>query len=138
MAAAAPDDRNRFPNYPKSTLAGILLVLLLVLISARTMLTSSPIPGPDITDHERRFAPLRNGLPRRGTIGYVSDTDSPGEYFITQYVLAPVVVDAHPNGSLIVGNFNSPATIPGVLAKNRLVIKHDFGGGVLLLEPERR
>jgi hypothetical protein len=76
----------------------------------------------------------------------VSDTDSVGEFFLTQYVLAPIVVYPRPEGFaasrsgpiLVVGNFNSPAGIADALAKNRLMVKRNFGDGVLLLEPEVR
>jgi hypothetical protein len=118
----------------------------MALASARTMLVSAPVPGPEVTDFERRFAPLREALPQRGMVGYVSDTDSVGEFFLTQYVLAPIVVYPRPAGFatsssgpiLVVGNFNSPASIPDILTKNRLMMKRNFGDGVLLLEPEAR
>ena len=50
-----------------------------------------------------RFAPVRGALPFvRGVIGYISDSDVPGadfnaandegEYILTQYALAPIVL----------------------------------------------
>jgi hypothetical protein len=52
---------------------------------------------------EKRFGPVRQRLPFvRGVIGYISDSDVPGasfdaandegEYILTQYALAPIVI----------------------------------------------
>lgn len=131
--------------YPKRAKAAIILLFLIVLASARTMLVSTPQGGPDVTGLERRLAALRKALPQRGIVGYVSDTDSVGEFFMTQYVLAPVVVyrgtafaTFTPGPILVVGDFDSPANIPKVLATNGLTVKRNFGDGVLLLEPVAR
>lgn len=132
--------------YPKRTKAALILVFLLAIASAYTLLVSPPEPGLDVTGFEKRFAPLREALPQRGMVGYVSDSDFIGEFYLTQYTLAPVVVYLYPSGfatstprpTLVVGNFNSPASIPDVLARNGLMVKRDFGDGVLLLEAEAR
>jgi hypothetical protein len=117
------------------------LVLLGAVSSAYTMLVTPPPLGTDVTAHERRFAALRKALPQRGNVGYVSDTDSLPEviflrdYYLTQYTLAPIVVDRRPEGRLVVGNFTSPTGMRQALAKYGFSIKHNFGDGVLLLEP---
>jgi hypothetical protein len=131
--------------YPKRTTAAIILVVFMALASARTMLVSTPPGGPDVTGLERRLTALRKALPQRGMVGYVSDTDSVATFFMTQYVLAPVVVyrgtgfaTSTPGPVLVVGDFSSPASIPGILATNGLTVKRNFGDGVLLLELETR
>ena len=56
-----------------------------------------------VADWEMRFAPVHQHLPFvRGVIGYISDSDIPGasfnaandegEYILTQYALAPIVI----------------------------------------------
>jgi len=134
-------------GYPKRTQAAIAVVFVLALLGVHRLLVSAPERGLDVAAFDRRFAAMRDTLPR-GVVGYLSDSDFFGEYYATQYALAPVVVYALPrpagfarSGSapiLVVGNFNSPARIPDALARNTLILKRDFGGGVLLLEPETR
>jgi len=120
------------------------LVLVMTLVSARSMLLWPPAAGPDVIDYEMRFAKLRQELPLRGIVGYVSDSSFVGDFFLTQYELAPRVV--YPRATLppsvpdpiVIGNFNSPVAVPDVLSKNRLAITRNFGSGVLLLRPEGR
>jgi hypothetical protein len=79
---------------------------------------------------DQRFAALKQDLPQRGIVGYVGNSDSPADYYLAQYALAPLVVDHSSNHSLVVGDFSvsSPAAMP--LDHLRLV--KDFGNGVLL------
>ena len=56
-----------------------------------------------VADWEKRFTPVRQKLPfERGVVGYISDSSIPGigydaandegEYVLTQYVMAPIVI----------------------------------------------
>ena len=56
-----------------------------------------------VADWERRFTPIKERLPfQRGIVGYISDSSIPGvtydaandegEYVLTQYVLAPIIL----------------------------------------------
>src|SRR5579864_7379641 len=58
---------------------------------------------------DRRFAALKASLPERGVIGYVGEPGAAalGDYYLTQYALAPLVVDRSLNHALVVGNFPS-------------------------------
>jgi hypothetical protein len=72
-------------------------------------------------------------LPARGVVGYVSDDlEAAREYFLTQYTLAPLVVDRAVGHPLVVGNFFDPATAPAVAARQQLRLVHDVGEGVML------
>ncbi len=89
---------------------------------------------PNLTTYyENRFAALRRLLPRHGVVGYVSDRpDSDREYFLTQYALAPVLLDRGGLHAVVVGNFFDPATALAIAAPMRLVLVRDLGDGVML------
>jgi hypothetical protein len=70
------------------------------LISTRELGSMSEDP---VARWETRFGPLKEELPFvRGTVGYISDSDVPGaefdaandegEYILTQYALAPIII----------------------------------------------
>ena len=90
--------------------------------------------GPNLaTYYQARFAPLRPLLPRRGVVGYVSDRlDADQEYFLTQYALAPLLLDRGGPHAVVVGNFFDPARAPVIAARMRLVLVRDVGEGVML------
>lgn len=73
-----------------------------------------------VAEWERRMAPLKAALPiSRGFVGYVSDSseacfdctnlDDQIEYALTQYALAPIVVNKGDNYEWVVGNFGKGA-----------------------------
>jgi hypothetical protein len=131
---------------PRRAQAAMALIALLALLCWKAMLLSDPEGGPDPAAVEKRFAPLRAALPPRGAVGYLSDSDFGGDYYLTARALAPLVVFQAPLGFstyapgsiLVVGSFTSPAAIPRLLALNKLIVRQDFDNGVFLLEPETR
>jgi hypothetical protein len=69
-----------------------------------------------VAEWERRMAPLKRALPiSSGMVGYVSDSsaacfdclnvDDQIEFTLTQYALAPIVVNKGVNTEWVVGNF---------------------------------
>lgn len=69
-----------------------------------------------VAEWERRMAPLKAALPiSRGVVGYVSDSsaacfdctnqDDQIEYALTQYALAPIIVNKGTNYEWSIGNF---------------------------------
>jgi hypothetical protein len=99
--------------------------------------------------HDERLAPLRRALQKRGVrgmIGYLTDqpaarflADSAGvrDYYLTQYALAPLVLDPNPEPhAWAVGCFRHAGTPPTLPPGMRVV--EDFGDGVLLLANERQ
>jgi hypothetical protein len=119
------------------TKAAILVFILCCLLSTTRLAFEAPKPGhirhDDIsTRSDQRFAALKANLPAHGVVGYIGETGDSAtpDYYLTQYALAPLVVDLSPNHTTVVGNFPSspPAQIPQNL---RLVT--DFGNGVMLL-----
>lgn len=88
---------------------------------------------------EDRLLPVKPALPPHGVIGYASDnpvdsTAGLGEFYLTQYVLAPAIVSASPvpKGSLEVVNFHAPRPDLSKLEPLHLTIIQNFGSGVLL------
>ena len=111
-------------------------LVLCCLLSTGRILFEAPRPrrisSDDISKRsDQRFAALKARLPARGVIGYIGESGDSAtpDYYLTQYALAPLVVDPSAHHSLVVGNFPSsrPFRIPQSL---RLV--EDFGQGVML------
>lgn len=87
-----------------------LLLLLLMAIclyaSIRNLIATKDlgsVTDDPVADWEKRFAPIKERLPfQRGLIGYISNSSIPGakydpandegEYVLTQYVMAPVII----------------------------------------------
>jgi hypothetical protein len=122
---------------PHRTAVIALLFVLSSLLSSARLILETPNPyrlKPDVIGlrSDQRFATLKRALPERGTIGYMGDSGEFAvvDYYLTQYALAPVVVDHSLNHRLIVGNYRSAAH-PESFPRNFELIK-DFGEGVLL------
>jgi hypothetical protein len=106
---------------------------------------SSAGPSDPVMRQERRLAGLRGSVEARGlrgTVGYLGDfppgrgaDDARGveDYFLTQFALAPLVLDGDAERhEWIVANLRSAASSARVPAGWK--IEEDFGGGVLLLK----
>ena len=93
-----------------------------------------------VAAHDKRMAPLREALPRRGVVGYVTDVKGPAgdpikRYYLTQYALAPVIVAQFPTYDFVVGDFDDPAKATPPAGYS---LRKDFGNGVLLFALERK
>lgn len=112
----------------------VVFIVCCLLSSFRLVHNSLHASSPDDVARlsDQRFAALRDALPSRGVIGYLGESNDSAtpNYYLTQYALAPVIVDRSTNHKLIVGNFLStrPPRLPSALQ----VVK-DFGNGVVLL-----
>lgn len=119
------------------TKAAILVFILCCLLSTTRLVFDAPTPRhiqPDdiSTRSDRRFTELKAHLPANGVVGYIGeagDSATP-DYYLTQYALAPLVVDLSPNHATVVGNF--PSSPPAQIPQNLRLVK-DFGNGVMLL-----
>jgi hypothetical protein len=87
------------------------------LISTRDLGSTTDDP---VADWELRFRPLKRDLPfERGIVGYISDSDiagiafdaanEEGEYVLTQYALAPIVIVKGTGQEWNVGNLSTRA-----------------------------
>jgi len=95
-----------------------------------------PAPNDMMARQDQRFEPLRDALPKRGIVGYMSDAateyDQELRRSLAQYSLAPLIVQSDTSQPLIVGEFTNPAAV----AKGRdlnLIVLRDFGDGLVLL-----
>jgi len=125
---------------------GVLLLCVSALfysveICRRTHILTKVPPDSD-TLNEIRLAPVKKQLPSQGVIGYVSDDSRIEEsvawrrYAMTQYALAPLIVERTTEHKLIVGVFKDPDTIPTVAASKNLRVTQIFDEGVVLFQKE--
>ncbi|HXJ87950.1 MAG TPA: hypothetical protein VMS18_14100 [Candidatus Binatia bacterium] len=115
---------------------GILLFIFCSLLSTGRMVVATPWPGhihpDDIAQRsDQRFAELKPHLPAKGIVGYLGEPGDSAipDYYLTQYTLAPLVVDFSPSHAIVVGNF--PSSPPTQRPQNLQLLK-DFGNGVML------
>lgn len=118
----------------------ILLFIICCLLSTIRILREAPNPAHitpnDVSKQsDQRFATVKSRLPARGVIGYIGESgnSSTPDYYLTQYALAPLVVDRSTRHAIVIGNF--PLSPPSSLPAN-LRLAEDFGGGVLLFAGE--
>lgn len=117
-----------------------------------TSYRAAPATDP-VTVHEERIAQLREVLPRQGSVGYIttiendkifsaeksfSNVEFLGQYVLTQYTLAPLVVLNSPDMPVVVGNFIDGMPPSGFLAEHNLTPERDFGDGLILYRREKK
>jgi hypothetical protein len=101
-------------------------------------------PANNVLRHERRFAAVVTALRAhevRGPVGYVgdlspvamrADTTAMEQYFLSQFVVAPWILDADAGRSAWVLT-NLHRTTPAERLPAGYAVVEDFGGGVRLL-----
>jgi hypothetical protein len=94
-----------------------------------------PAPNDVMARRDQRFELLRDALPKRGTMGYLSDpaqgTDHETRLLQAQFALMPLILVSGADQPLIVGEFTDPAGV----AKGRdlnLTVVRDLGDGLVL------
>ena len=118
----------------------ILFFIICCLLSTIRILREAPNPAhlsqDDISRRsDQRFAAVKTRLPANGVVGYIGESgdSSTPDYYLTQYALAPLVVDRSTHHAIVIGNF--PLSPPSSLPPNLRLVE-DFGTGVLLLAGE--
>lgn len=122
---------------PTRTTAAVVILIFCSLLSSARMIFKTPWPGHAQADSiaarsDQRFALLKPRLPATGVVGYIGaagDSATP-DYYLTQYALAPLVVDNSADQAIVIGNF--PLSQAPRIPQNLQLIA-DFGNGVLLL-----
>jgi hypothetical protein len=122
-------------HLPTRTNVGILIFVFCCLLSSARLVHDAPnllhLNQDNISPRsDQRFAQLKAQLPERGVIGYIGEAGNSGtaDYYLTQYALAPLVIDHSANHALVIGSFpDSRAEVP-----SNLQLVRDFGNGVLL------
>ena len=129
-------------NPPRMRVALLVFILCCLLSTARIVWDAPRLNRPPDSAQrvarrsDQRFAALKASLPERGVIGYVGEPGAAalGDYYLTQYALAPLVVDHSLNHALVVGNFpSSPGGASASSLSGNLQLVQDFGDGILLL-----
>jgi hypothetical protein len=124
---------------------GIAVVALIVLsvmlttlrhFAGTLRLVQEPVVD-EIERYEKRFLPLKNVLPQRAVLGFVTDAKNPIEaenrQRMVSYALSPIVVDPLSERPLRIGDFANPAAAKQTIGPE-FRVRQDFGNGVLLLE----
>ncbi len=96
-----------------------------------------------VASFEDRFEALRKALPPRSVLGYASDyptndASGLGEFYLTEYALAPAIVTSSPNQSMVVVNYHTAQPDPAKLRAQHLTLVQNFGNGVLLCRNDAR
>ena len=146
-------------NKLRAALALLLLAILTVaglgsgarqVFSLRRQAAAVHQSGDDLTHWSERLAPLIPYLPDRGVIGYISERDIPGmaynatdqgeEFAMSQYVLAPRILEEGTKHELIFANIGglSPDEVPAAVAPLGLRLERAFSFGIYLLSQAPR
>ena len=91
---------------------------------------------------EKRFDNLRKAMPKRVTLGYLSDnpaenTQARAEFYLTQYVLAPAIIKAGPDEHFVVANLHTSAEQAKLKVKS-LVKLQDYGNDIYIYQNTTR
>ena len=86
--------------------------------------------------YQKIFHALKQELPSYGIVGYITDDkikafDVDAKYFVTQYMLSPLVVVYSTDHKYVVGNFYNRIK-PEIYKKYNLTLVKDFGDGIIL------
>lgn len=106
-----------------------------------TWLTKGTAETDYITSYENRFRAVREIVSGKGSVGYISYTnlnvvDSGFHLFLTQYSLAPTLVDRNSSSNWVIGNFPLVEGEPIRPSLSGFQVIRDFGDGVVLLEKD--
>src|SRR5262249_54420063 len=90
--------------------------------------------------HRQRVMRATTLLPERGTVGYISDSNDEGEFYLTQYLIVPRVLEKGQRPDLVLVNNHLAKGNPvegegytcSLLADGSMV--YDFGNGIKLID----
>jgi hypothetical protein len=127
---------------------GAVVIAMFSLLSSvsllrRTVSDREHQNGTELGAFKRRISVVKSQLPSDAIVGYISDLKADPsqrsllELRMTQYVLAPVIVEDNTTQYYVIGNFHGPVTDQTPELHGLAIIK-DFGNGVLLLRGARQ
>ncbi|HEX7555973.1 MAG TPA: hypothetical protein VF338_05065 [Leptolinea sp.] len=143
-----------FQKFSKIVLitAGIILCCLSVYSSLNTYKVAKAAVGDGSSDDmvtawDKRLRKIRPMLPEYGVIGYVADWDIPGsvfgssdqevEFLLSQYTVAPVVLERGTDHDLILGNFSDngdPTKLENVQQKLGISVLQPYSNEIFLFK----
>jgi hypothetical protein len=128
---------------------GVLILVLLgsVVGSVKNLLATRDVGlllEDPVADWDARFVRLKQALPFvRGEIGYISDSNIAGikydgandlgEYVLTQYAMAPVILIRGTDQEWNIGNLSGPAFKAWETTAHDAFDVTQYGGGIYLL-----
>ena len=134
-------------NLSRLTSVILLIVVFAFLINAyqltKNIIFPAKITQRIIFNYEKRFISLRQALPRRGVVGFITDVgkdeyrEDPETRILTaQYSLAPIILGNSLDYPLIVGHFRNPTPDFEFYRNKGLIPLRDFGNGIFLFKRE--
>ena len=126
------------PRVGRAVRAGAVTVLVVSALLSnfahlKHLWRDDPPPNEFMARRDQRFDLLRDALPKRGTVGYVTDAaswvDGEARLMQAQFGLAPLILVSGADHALVVGEFSDPAAA----ARNRdpkLTVVRDLGDGL--------
>ena len=98
-----------------------------------------------ITKFDERFDTVKTILPRGGVAGFITDRpDIVGEYYLTQYSLAPLLLEPNKSHEFVLSLYRSPDTDARPAQDYRVedlghgMQRLDFGNGIRLYRNEQQ
>ena len=100
-----------------------------------------------VSMYEEKIKGVRKILPAYGVIGYVTEREYKGGalsadeammYFLTQYVLSPVIVVNGTEYDFVIGNFYKTGVQPAFLRNKNLTVYIVFKNGIVFYKTEAR
>ncbi len=88
----------------------------------------------EVVVYEKRFSKLKQFVLEESAVGYTTDTGNIKDFYLVQYVLAPIILNKNLKSkqNLVVGNYLKNDTAPFTPLIGYTII-NDFGSGVILL-----
>lgn len=118
----------------RSTLAACGLLAFAVLTIFNLLLDAKGLQFANIAAFDRGVAQVRPSLVSTPVVGFFSDQppggDEQQEYDLTQYALAPVIVENNVDHAFVIGSIHRPENR---LSNPSLELVHDFKNGIQLL-----
>lgn len=140
--------KRRVPSleFPLRARVGMALIVFFLVLSSFEQFSKdwqefdrNQIGNDGITVYEKRFAALKPALPPNGVVGYVTDGQPYNiEFFLTQYSLAPLMVDPKGGHEFVIGNFANKASNPKTWNGADLDLRLDLRNGVKLFHSASR
>lgn len=104
---------------------GVAIVLVFAVVSGSAGVHDLTTGAGAVTSYgvitarfNEQYEAIRNRLPPRGTIGFVSGSGDDLAFVLAQYDLAPLILKRWPEESVVVGHFETAEAAAGFLARS--------------------
>jgi hypothetical protein len=128
---------NKFNQYFSSVrscvwliiLPAVLIVIIYFLSSFNEIVINKE--RSKMIDYEKKYAALKQDLPKHAFVNFVSNQDPARDYFAARYVLIPtrLLRGLQPQHNYLVAQLSDPTKLPDFKG---YTLKKDYGNGVML------